>query len=103
MRSDTAMIGVDLESEPTAISSVTCDWDADGREQEAVGLRNRVALTTAYAAGLRIREVCRLKVTSIDIAEKNLESAKMSHTFLCTRTVARMGTLQYGLFLLQRL
>ena len=34
---------------------------------EAVaGLRNRVALTTAYAAGLRIGEVCRLKVTSID-------------------------------------
>ena len=29
---------------------------------EAVaGLRNRVALTTAYAAGLRIGEVCRLK------------------------------------------
>src|SRR5271166_3968187 len=34
---------------------------------EAVaGLRNRVALTTAYAAGLRIGDVCRLKVTSID-------------------------------------
>lgn len=34
---------------------------------EAVaGLRNRVALTTAYAAGLRVGEVARLKVTSID-------------------------------------
>jgi hypothetical protein len=34
---------------------------------EAVaGLRNRVALTTAYAAGLRIGEVCRLKPASID-------------------------------------
>lgn len=34
---------------------------------EAVaGFRNRVALTTAYAAGLRIREVARLKVASID-------------------------------------
>jgi len=34
---------------------------------EAVtGLRNRVALTTAYAAGLRIGEVTRLKVASID-------------------------------------
>jgi integrase len=34
---------------------------------EAVaGLRNRVALTTAYAAGLRIGEVCRLKAASID-------------------------------------
>lgn len=30
------------------------------------GLRNRVALATAYAAGLRIGEVVRLKVTSID-------------------------------------
>ena len=30
------------------------------------GLRNRVALTTAYAAGLRVGEVVRLKVSSID-------------------------------------
>ena len=30
------------------------------------GLRNRVALTTAYAAGLRVSEVVCLKVTSID-------------------------------------
>ena len=34
--------------------------------EAVVGLRNRVALTTAYAAGLRIGEVCRLKVASID-------------------------------------
>ncbi len=34
---------------------------------EAVeGLRNRVALTTTYAAGLRVGEVVRLKVSSID-------------------------------------
>jgi integrase/recombinase XerD len=34
---------------------------------EAVaGLRNRVALTTAYAAGLRVGEVARLKVGAID-------------------------------------
>jgi integrase/recombinase XerD len=34
---------------------------------EAVtGLRNRVALTTAYAAGLRVGEVVRLKIGSID-------------------------------------
>ncbi len=34
---------------------------------EAVpGLRNRVALTTAYAAGMRVGEVVRLKIRSID-------------------------------------
>jgi site-specific recombinase XerD len=34
---------------------------------EAVpGLRNRVALTTAYGAGLRVREVTRLETTAID-------------------------------------
>jgi integrase len=38
-----------------------------GRFLEAVaGLRNRVALTTACAAGLRIGEVARLKVSAID-------------------------------------
>ena len=37
-----------------------------GRFLEAVaGLRNRVALATAYAAGLRIGEVSRLKVSSV--------------------------------------
>jgi site-specific recombinase XerD len=30
------------------------------------GIRNRVALSTVYAAGLRVGEVVRLKVTSID-------------------------------------
>ena len=34
--------------------------------ESVAGLRNRVALTTAYAAGLRVSEVCRLKVASID-------------------------------------
>jgi integrase/recombinase XerD len=46
---------------------------------EAVaGLRNRVALTTAYAAGLRIGEVVRLKIGSIDSARMliHIESAK---------------------------
>ena len=34
--------------------------------QAVAGLRNRIVLTTAYAAGLRISEVVRLKVASID-------------------------------------
>ena len=43
-----------------------------------MGLRNRVALTTAYAAGLRIGEVVRLKVGSIDSERMliHIESAK---------------------------
>jgi len=41
--------------------------DEIARFLEAVaGLRNRVALATAYAAGLRVGEVVRLKVSSID-------------------------------------
>ena len=40
-----------------------------------VGLRNRVALTTAYAAGLRIGEVSRLQVESIDSARKLIHVA----------------------------
>jgi site-specific recombinase XerD len=46
--------------------------------QAVAGLRNRVALTTAYAAGLRIGEVTRLKVTAIDSVRMllHIESAK---------------------------
>jgi integrase/recombinase XerD len=34
--------------------------------ESVAGLRNRVALTTSYAAGLRIGEVARLKVAAVD-------------------------------------
>jgi integrase/recombinase XerD len=46
--------------------------------QAVAGLRNRVALTTAYAAGLRIGEVARLKVAAIDSGRMllHIESAK---------------------------
>jgi len=47
------------------------DHDEVARFLESVeGLRNRVALATAYAAGLRIGEVSRLQVTSIDSSRK---------------------------------
>jgi integrase/recombinase XerD len=46
--------------------------------QAVAGLRNRVALTTAYAAGLRIGEVAHLKVAAIDSGRMllHIESAK---------------------------
>lgn len=54
--------GKEPEKLPPVLSS-----DEIVRFLEAVaGVRNRVALTTAYAAGLRIGEVVCLKVTSID-------------------------------------
>ena len=63
---------------------------------EAVaGLRNRVALTTAYAAGLRIGEVCRLKVTSIDskrmlIHVEGGKGAKDRYAMLSPRLLDRL-------------
>jgi integrase/recombinase XerD len=43
------------------------DYDEVARFLQAVdGLRNRVALATTYAAGLRVGEVVRLRVASID-------------------------------------
>jgi site-specific recombinase XerD len=53
---------------------------------EAVtGLRNRVALATAYAAGLRIGEVVRLKVAAIDSKRMllHIESAKGGRERCC--------------------
>ena len=44
--------------------------------EAVVGLRNRVALTTAYAAGLRIGEVCRLKV-SLDRQRAHADPCRM--------------------------
>src|SRR5215207_4051342 len=38
--------------------------------QASSGLRNRAALTTAYGAGLRVREVSRLKLADIDSGRK---------------------------------
>ena len=54
--------------EPQTLPAVL-NGDEIVRFLEAVpGLRNRAALTTAYGAGLRVGEVARLKVTSIDSA-----------------------------------
>src|SRR5512144_3240034 len=46
--------------------------------QAVPGLRNRVVLTTAYAAGLRVSEATRLKVASIDSKRMliHIENAK---------------------------
>jgi len=40
--------------------------------EAAACLRDRVALMTAYAAGLRVAELCRLRVTDIDSARQTL-------------------------------
>jgi hypothetical protein len=62
------------------------------------GLRNRVAVTTAYAAGLRIGEVARLKVGSIDserITSRVPKAARIA-TRCCrpgsSRSSARIGS-----------
>jgi integrase/recombinase XerD len=59
------------------------------------GLRNRVALTTAYAAGLRIGEVVRLKVGSIDSERMliHIESAKGSKDRYAMLSCCRPGGL----------
>src|SRR6185369_3944362 len=51
------------------------------------GLRNRVALTTAYAAGLRVGEVARLKVSSIDSSRMllHIEGGKDRYAMLSPR------------------
>ena len=50
------------------------------------GLKARVALTTAYAAGLRVSEVAALKVSDID-----------SRRMMVRRTLGRQGTLRHAL------
>jgi integrase/recombinase XerD len=68
--------------------------DEIARFLEAVaGLRNRVALTTSYAAGLRIGEVVRLKVSSIDSARRLIHIAdgkgrRDRHAMLSPRLLA---------------
>jgi integrase/recombinase XerD len=61
------------------------------------GLRNRVALTTAYAAGLRIGEVVRLKVGSIDsermlIHIENAKGSKDRYAMLSPRLLEVLRT-----------
>jgi len=52
--------------QPEKLPPVLSPEEIRGFLEAVAGLRNRVALTTAYAAGLRIGEVSRLKVSSID-------------------------------------
>jgi integrase len=52
--------------------------------QAVDGLRNRVALATTYAAGLRVGEVVRLKVASIklDVPTRHLSDARSGNQAL---------------------
>ena len=60
-------VRADRRRQGTGEASAGPQPDEIVRFLEAVtGLRNRVALTTAYAAGLRVGEVVRLKIASID-------------------------------------
>lgn len=52
--------------EPEKLTPVLAPEEVAQFLEAVVGLRNRVALTTAYAAGLRVGEVARLKVAAID-------------------------------------
>ena len=52
--------------EPEKLMPVLAPEEVARFLEAVVGLRNRVALTTAYAAGLRVGEVARLKVAAID-------------------------------------
>ncbi len=60
-----------LSAAASQISSHLCSAPKEiARFLRAVpGMRNRVILATAYAAGLRVGEVARLKVSSIDSRE----------------------------------
>jgi integrase/recombinase XerD len=69
--------------------------------QAVAGLRNRVALTTAYAAGLRIGEAARLKVAAIDSGRMllHIESAKGGkdrYAMLSPRLLDPSGLLEAG-------
>jgi site-specific recombinase XerD len=52
--------------EPQKLPPVLSAEEIERLLQAVPGMRNRVALATVYAAGLRVREVVRLKVASID-------------------------------------
>jgi site-specific recombinase XerD len=52
--------------EPEKLPAVLSSEEITRFLNAVTSLRNRVALTTAYAAGLRVREVVHLKVKSID-------------------------------------
>src|ERR1700738_723669 len=61
-----AFEGIGNGREPEKLPPVLAPDEIARFLEAVVGLRNRVALTTAYAAGLRIGEVVRLKIGSID-------------------------------------
>jgi integrase/recombinase XerD len=65
-----ALAGIVSAREPQKLP-VVLSADEIVQFLEAVpGRRNRVALTTAYGAGLRVREVSRLKLTDIDSSRR---------------------------------
>lgn len=66
LRRPEAYVRIVAAREPEKLPSILHREQIERFLAAVPGLRNRVALATAYAAGLRVGEVVQLKVTSID-------------------------------------
>jgi site-specific recombinase XerD len=90
-----AQFGIPTARQPQKLPQILAREEVAALLEKTVNLKHRAILMTAYGAGLRLNEICHLKVTDIDSARMTIrveqgKGAKDRYTLLSPRLLAEL-------------
>jgi site-specific recombinase XerD len=90
-----AQFGIPSARQPQKLPQILAREEVAALLEKTMNLKHRAVLMTAYGAGLRLNEVCHLKLTDIDSARMTLrveqgKGAKDRYTLLSPRLLAEL-------------
>ena len=90
-----AQFGIPTARQPQKLPQILAREEVAALLEKTTNLKHRALLMTAYGAGLRLNEICHLKVTDIDSARMTIrveqgKGAKDRYTLLSPRLLAEL-------------
>ena len=90
-----AQFGIPTARQPQKLPQILAREEVAALLEKTVNLKHRAILMTAYGAGLRLNEICHLKLTDIDSARMTIrveqgKGAKDRYTLLSPRLLAEL-------------
>ena len=90
-----AQFGIPTARQPQKLPQILAREEVAALLEKTVNIKHRAILMTAYGAGLRLNEICHLKLTDIDSARMTIrveqgKGAKDRYTLLSPRLLAEL-------------